>query len=133
MVDKGLSASGGDGRTPPILVIDDEPDFLRTYERVLRRLGYDVITAERGAEGLRIVGSRCLRLVITDLDLPDGDGLSIVAAIRAGTNPPPVIVVSGMPSVAARTAALAAGAAAYLPKPFPIAELAALIQSAAVT
>ena len=115
-------------KTAPILIIDDEREFLNTYERLLRRLGYQVITTERGKEGLRMAESQCVRLVITDLQLLDLDGLAIVGAIRGQVDPPPVVVVSGEGSSDARRAALEAGAAGYLAKPFPIAALAALIR-----
>lgn len=126
----GLSSSTSTRTTAPILIIDDEREFLNTYERLLRRLGYDVITTEHGREGLRISESRCLRLVVTDLQLRDIDGLTIVAALRGQADPPPVIVVSGLASPEARRAAIEAGAAGYLTKPFPIADLAALIREA---
>ena len=116
--------------TAPILIIDDEREFLNTYERLLRRLGYDVITAERGKEGIRIAQSRCVRLVVTDLQLPDLDGLAIVETVRAQPDPPPVVVVSGVASSDARRAALEAGAAGYLAKPFAVAALTALIRAA---
>ena len=116
-------------RTGPILVIDDELDLLQTYERLFHRLGYDVLTAERGAEGLRLANSQRLGLVITDLKLPDIDGLKIIESIRSKQNAPPVIVVSGLTSAKARDAAVAAGADAYLVKPFEISTLLALIRS----
>ena len=115
----------------PILIIDDEREFLKTYERLLRRLGYDVITTESGLEGLQVADSRRLRLVITDVHLPDIDGLAIVKTIRARSDAPPVVVVSGIASADARRAAIAAGAAGFLAKPFPVAVLTALIREAA--
>ena len=59
-----------------------------------------------------------LDLVISDLRLPDGDGLDVVRAARALSDPPPVIVVTGYPSDNLRRAALGAGAATFLAKPF---------------
>jgi len=115
-------------KTGPILVIDDEPDFLRFYERMLRRLHYDVVTAERGAEGVRIAGSRLLDLVVTDLRLPDMDGIAVIRAIRAGTHPPPIIVVSGFYTPETQRAAMDAGAAGYLAKPFSVSALTRLIE-----
>jgi DNA-binding response OmpR family regulator len=120
----------GDRSTAPILIIDDELEFLETYERLLRRLGYETISTERGREGLRIAQSRRIRLVVTDLHLPDIDGLAIVEAVRAQSDPPPVIVVSAAASPDARRAATAAGAAGFLAKPFSVAVLVALIRAA---
>ena len=115
-------------KTAPILIIEDEVDLLRTYERLLRRLGYEVLTADCGAEGLRLADSRELVLVVTDLKLPDIDGLKVVEAIRAQGNGLPIIVVSGFGSTHARGAALAAGADAYLAKPFAVSAFIDLIR-----
>jgi DNA-binding response OmpR family regulator len=67
-------------------------------------------------------------LVISDLRLPDGDGLDVVRAARLAS-PVPVIVVTGYPSDETRRAALAAGATAFLAKPFAAAMLLAAIRS----
>lgn len=115
-------------KTGPVLIIDDEVDLLRTYERVVRRVGYEAITAELGQTGLEIARSREVALVVVDLRLPDMDGIDIVRAIRAGANAPPVIVVTGLASAATRQAALEAGAVGYLSKPFSVLALAALVR-----
>lgn len=101
-----------------ILVVEDEPDLLVTYERLLRREGYRVITTGSRAEALHLVQAAQLRLVITDLRLPDGDALDIIRTARALTPPVPVIVVTAFASGAAREAARASGAKAFLAKPF---------------
>jgi DNA-binding response OmpR family regulator len=116
------------GRTGPILIVEDEIDLRNTYERVLRRLNFDVIAVEQATEGLRIAESRPIRLVITDLKLPDMDGIALVRALHACADPPPIIVASGLDSGATRRAALEAGAIAYLTKPFSVATLTAKVQ-----
>lgn len=115
--------------TGPVLVIDDEVDLLHSYERLLRWMGCDVITAERGQEGLAIAQSRHIALAVVDLKLPDIDGLAVLRALRAGPDPPPVIVVSGFGSAQTRQAALDAGAAGYLAKPFSVLAFAALLRN----
>ncbi|HEY7366274.1 MAG TPA: response regulator [Methylomirabilota bacterium] len=112
-----------------MLVIDDEVDLLQTYERLLRRMGCDVITAERGQDGLAIAQSRHVALVVVDLRLPDIDGLALVRALRARPDPPPVIVITGFGSAETRQAALDAGAAGYLGKPFSVLAFAALLRN----
>ena len=67
---------------PPILVVDDEADLVASYERLLRRKGYGIVSAGSRVEGLRLVAREPLALVITDLRLPDGDGLDLVRAAR---------------------------------------------------
>ena len=110
-----------------ILVVEDEADLAVTYDRLLRRQGYRVVTAASRAEGLKAIESAPPALVISDLRLPDGDGLDIIRAARALDPPAPVIVVTAFASRAARDAALASGATAFLAKPFPASALLRLV------
>jgi two-component system response regulator PrrA len=112
-----------------VLVVDDEADFLATYERLLRREGYEVVTATSRATGLAALAAEPPHLVISDVRLPDGDGLDVVRAARGLPEPMPVIVVTGYPSDQTRRAALAAGATTFLAKPFAAAVLLAAIRS----
>jgi two-component system response regulator PrrA len=112
-----------------VLVVDDEADFLATYERLLRRQGYEVVTATSRATGLAALAGEPPHLVISDVRLPDGDGLDVVRAARGLPEPMPVIVVTGYPSDETRRAALAAGATTFLAKPFAAAVLLAAIRS----
>ena len=110
-----------------ILVVEDEADLAVTYDRLLRREGYRVMTAASLAEGLKAIEASRPALVISDLRLPDGDGLGIIRAARALDPPAPVIVVTAFASRAARDAALASGASAFLAKPFPASALLRLV------
>jgi DNA-binding response OmpR family regulator len=112
-----------------VLVVDDEADFLATYERLLRREGYEVVTASSCARALDLLAHGFLSLVISDLRLPDGDGLEVVRAARRSPRPPSVIVVTGHPSEEQRNAALSAGATAFLAKPFAAAVLLATVRA----
>ena len=112
----------------PILVVDDEADFIASYQRLLHRRGYRVVSAGSRGDGLLIVEREPLALVITDLRLPDGDGLELVRAARRLPTPTPSLVVTGFASEASRMAALAAGASAYLAKPFGAASFILLVE-----
>jgi DNA-binding response OmpR family regulator len=112
-----------------ILVVDDEADLVATYERLLRRRGYRVVSAGSRRDGLSMIATEPLLLVVSDLRLPDGDGLDVVRAARATPPPTPVIVVTGFQSDMSRRAALAAGAAAYLPKPFSASAFSSLVDT----
>ena len=101
-----------------ILVVEDEADLAVTYDRLLRREGYRVVTAASRGEGLKAIESAPPALVIADLRLPDGDGLDIVRAAYACAPRIPVIVVTAFASGAARDAARSSGASAFLAKPF---------------
>jgi DNA-binding response OmpR family regulator len=103
--------------------------LLITYERLLRRWGYRVSAAASLAAGLLILERGWPDLVIADLRLPDGDGFQLVQAAREASRPPPVIIVTGVPSEDRRRAAVT-GAAAFLAKPFKSSTLQQLVQSA---
>ena len=113
-----------------ILVVDDEPDLVATYERLLQRKGYRVVSAGSCRDGLVVVEREPLSLVLTDMRLPDGDGLTIVrAARRTIPSPTPALVVTGFASEAGRAAAVAAGASGYLAKPFGASDLVSLVET----
>jgi len=112
-----------------VLVVEDEADLVATYERLLRRHGYCVVSARSREAGLAALKYEPPHLLIADLRLPDGDGLDVVRAARALPTPTPVIVVSGFASNGSRNAALSAGASAVLAKPFSTDALTKLIQT----
>jgi DNA-binding response OmpR family regulator len=112
----------------PILVVDDEAEFLATYSRLLARDGFRVVTADSCAAALQALDEGRFSLVIADIRLSDGDGLDVVRRARAGATPIPAIVVSGFGSKTVRDAAAQAGAAAFFAKPFEAATLAARVR-----
>ena len=114
----------------PILIVDDEADLVATYERVLRRTGYRVISAHTRNDGLALIDHQPLKLLVTDIRLPDGDGLDLVRAVRRLLKPRPAIVVTGFASRVGRTAAVAAGALEYLDKPVSISSFTAAVEKA---
>lgn len=83
--------------TGHILVVDDEEDLATTYRRLLRREGYRVSTAGSREQGLQAMRLDPPSLVISDLRLPDGDGLDVVRAARSTPIPTPVIVARVSP------------------------------------
>ena len=111
-----------------ILVVDGEPDMAATYERLLRRSGHRVVLAATRASGMQSLEGRPPRLVISDLRLPDGDGLDIIRAAGRLAAGPAVIAITAFASRAARRSALDAGARAFLAKPFAIDELSGLVE-----
>lgn len=108
------------------LVVDDEHDLAVTCSRLLSRTGWRVITVgSRDAALAALAAGSPLALAIVDRQLPDGDGLDVVRAVRTlGT---PVIVVSGYTSRANRRQALAGGASAFLGKPFSVDDFLAIV------
>ena len=107
-----------------VLVVDDDDEMRDAICDVLTRYGFEPAPAATCAEALE--QGAAVELVILDLGLPDGDGLSVCAALAPTT---PIIVVSARGSETDRVAALEVGADDYLSKPFSPRELVARCRS----
>lgn len=112
-----------------VLVVDDEPQIQRFLRPTLVAEGFAVEPALTGAEALAKFRRAEPALVILDLGLPDMEGAAVLAAIRA-TSGVPVVVLSARDSEAEKVAALDAGADDYVNKPFGVAELMARLRTA---
>ncbi|MDX6450539.1 MAG: two-component system, OmpR family, operon response regulator KdpE [Gaiellaceae bacterium] len=112
-----------------VLVVDDEPQFLRALETNLRGAGYEVETATTAMEALTAAGLRPPDAVILDLLLPDGTGTEVCRALRAWSEAP-IVLVSAVGDEAEKIAALDAGADDYVTKPFSMGELLARLRAA---
>jgi DNA-binding response OmpR family regulator len=117
--------------TRAVLVVDDETDFLTTYRRLLVRDGFRVVTASTCEAALSALAQESFAVAIVDMRLPDGDGLDVVRQARKLAQPPRAIVVTGFASKEARAAALEAGAADFLSKPFVASTLTARVRGLA--
>jgi two-component system response regulator PilR (NtrC family) len=113
-----------------VLVVDDESEFAETCARLLRRRGYRVVTAGSCESGRAALLEASPALLVSDLRLGDGDGLALVRVASALKPPIPSIVISAYVSQKNRAAALAAGAAAFLGKPFTIDAFARTVEQA---
>lgn len=103
-----------------ILVIDDEPTIRFLLEKMLQREGYAVITAADGDEGMKLFQESRFDLVITDIIMPEKEGIEIIMEIKRTHPDIPVIAISGGGFNAPGSylnIARAAGAAAVLEKP----------------
>jgi two-component system KDP operon response regulator KdpE len=112
-----------------VLVVDDEPQFLRALRTNLRGAGYEVTTAETAEEALSSAALQPPEAVILDLLLPDGRGTDVCRELRKWTEAP-IILVSAVGDEAEKIAALDAGADDYVTKPFGIGELLARLRAA---
>jgi two-component system KDP operon response regulator KdpE len=112
-----------------VLVVDDEPQFLRALTTSLRAAGYAVETATTGEGALTSVGLGPPDALILDLVLPDKSGTEVCRELRTWSEVP-VIVVSANGEEAEKIAALDAGADDYVTKPFAIGELLARLRAA---
>lgn len=118
-----------DGRTPVVMLVDDNPD-MREYLRGLLAGRFDVITAENGREALEQVHHSLPDLILTDVMMPEMDGFAFLAALRdnPGTRLLPTIMLSARAGEESRIEGLDAGADDYLIKPFTARELIARVE-----
>jgi two-component system, OmpR family, KDP operon response regulator KdpE len=112
-----------------VLVVDDEPQFLRALVTNLRGAGYEVDTAVTAAEALTTAGLHPPDAFILDLLLPDGTGVDVCRELRTWTDAP-IVLVSAVGEEEEKIAALDAGADDYVTKPFAIGELLARLRAA---
>jgi len=116
--------------TPCILLVDDEPDLLHLMELTLVKMGLDTARAANVAEARELLASRHYDLCLTDMRLPDGSGLDIVALANQQRLPVPVAVITAYGSAGNAVEALKAGAFDYLAKPVALDQLRILVKSA---
>jgi two-component system, NtrC family, response regulator AtoC len=100
-----------------VLVADDEANMRRVLEAILRREGYDVITAANGEEALGGMNSG-IHTVITDLKMPGLDGMGLLKKLSADYPDVPVVMITAHGSVESAVEAVKLGAFDYLEKPF---------------
>lgn len=108
---------------PSLLVVDDElliRDLLYDY---FSGQGWSIAVAENGEKALEILKNRRIDLVLTDIKMPEMDGLSLAAHIRDTYPALPVVMMTGYPSVDTAVAALRQKAADYIIKPFNVHQL----------
>ncbi len=123
------SAAPAQGRSPAVLVVDDEADLRELVSLTLLRLGLDVDTAESLDSARALLEKRRYSLCLTDMRLPDGTGLDLVREVSQSAGPP-IAVITAYGSAENAVAALKAGAFDYLTKPVDVDQLRMLVRSA---
>jgi two-component system KDP operon response regulator KdpE len=111
-----------------VLVVDDEPQILRTLRINLQARDYEVVTAGSGRGALQAASETHPDLVVLDLGLPDLDGVEVVRSLRTWTSVP-ILILSGRLDSQAKVEALDAGADDYVTKPFNVDELFARVRA----
>ena len=112
-----------------ILVVDDEPQITRVLKTTLSSHGYGTRTASDGDEAIQMMSEWSPDLLITDLRMPNMDGLELCRHVRA-TSQMPIIVLSVRGEERIKVEALDAGADDYVTKPFSTNELLARVRAA---
>ena len=107
-----------------VLVVDDEPKLGKFVAQALALDGHDVVQATAGRDALARLAERRFDVVVTDLRMPDVDGLAVLKSARAVREAPPeVIVMTAFGTTESAVEAMKAGAADYVTKPFAMDEL----------
>ncbi|MCB0118693.1 MAG: response regulator transcription factor [Anaerolineales bacterium] len=111
-----------------ILIVDDEPRYLRLLEANLRTEGYDVVTAQDGMQALDVFSSNPIDLVLMDVMMPRLDGFGATQRLREFTNVP-IVILTARGEEQDRVRGLDLGADDYLVKPFSATELLARVRA----
>jgi len=115
-----------------VLIIDDDPALLRLMSMAFQQAGYNTVAADNGRKGIRMAGAHRPDLVVTDIVMPDIEGIAAIRAIKGGRRPPKVIAISGAGRGHGRdylTWAKHLGADEVLAKPFRMSELLKISQA----
>jgi len=127
-------ATGTERRQRPqlarVLVVDDEDDLRELLDLTLARMGLTADCAATVQEARDFLARETYQLCLTDMRLPDGDGLDLVRHIAANCRDLPVAVITAYGSMDNAVSALKAGAFDYIAKPVSLEQLRALIRSA---
>jgi two-component system, NtrC family, response regulator PilR len=113
-----------------VLIVDDEQSMREMLAIVLAKEGYEVVTAESRATAASVLGTGAVDALITDVKLPDGDGIEILRHVKSGSPETSVIVMTAFGSTQTAVAAMKLGAQDYLVKPFDVDELKIVLRNA---
>ncbi len=116
--------------SPTVLIIDDDDSLRRVLEYNLREDGYQVVTAANGAAAIAQFHAGAVDLVLTDVRMPEMDGLELLTRLKAMASDLPVIVLTAHGSIDSAVEAMKLGAADYLTKPFNRDQLKATVRKA---
>jgi DNA-binding response OmpR family regulator len=103
-----------------ILIVEDEPIFLKNIAASLRREGYEVTEATNGADAWKILSVASIDLLILDVGLPDYDGLDLLRAVRTIHPWLPAVVMTARDSLEVENRAIESGASVFFTKPIAL-------------
>jgi DNA-binding NtrC family response regulator len=116
-----------------ILIVDDELNMRLVLSAMLKKEGFEVASAANGREALQILKSNKISVVVTDLKMPDIDGMELLTRISEQYPEIPVIMITAHGTVATAVEALKMGALDYITKPFDLDEFKNVISKAIKT
>src|ERR1700684_2826215 len=115
---------------PAVLVVDDEPDLCELLSITLQRMELDPRTANSVADAQRLIKTEHFDLCLTDMQLPDGDGLELVKWMQQSSPSVPVAVITAHGNMETAVRALKLGAFDFVSKPLDLAGLRKLVAAA---
>jgi len=116
--------------TNRILIVDDEPDIRELLEITLGRMSLTTSSAEDLASARHLLSTESFNLCLTDMRLPDGDGIELVEYIQKEYNQMPVAVITAHGTTEAAIKALKSGAFDFVSKPVDLQKLRDMVNSA---
>lgn len=129
-IDNQILQPHDNNASPHVLIVDDEPDIIELLELTLARMGMDVVSTMNINDAKQSLQSHRFHLCLTDMRLPDGNGLDLVKYIVNHCADLPVAVITAYGTTENAVAALKAGAFDYLAKPVSLKQLRSLVKSA---
>jgi DNA-binding NtrC family response regulator len=116
-----------------ILIVDDEEDTTLILAQVLKKEGYEVVTANNGQVALEIVENQRINLILTDIRMPHMDGMELLKNVKRNARPIPIILMTAHYGIDTYIDSNELGAFEYLCKPINIYDLKAIVQKALET
>jgi len=113
---------------PRILVVDDEASARSGLAKLLGQEGYEVETAADGLLALEVLAERTPALIVTDLKMPNMDGMQLIAKVRETYPGIPIVVATAFGDISSAVAAMRAGAEDYLTKPIEFEALLLIVE-----
>ena len=112
-----------EGRRPVVLIVDDEPRILSALVRALRREGYELLTADRPEDALRLVEERQVDCIVSDYKMPAMTGLELLERLARRRPGAPCLLLTGWPNEIDAAARARVGVHTVLQKPWDDVEL----------
>ena len=113
-----------------ILIVEDEQDMLLGLQKILSNQGHNVDIAGNGSSGLEKIQESDFDIVITDLKMPDVDGIKVLRKVKEMHSDTAVIVITGYGTVESAVEAMKLGAYDYITKPFDAEHIKMVVQKA---
>ena len=110
-----------------LFVVDDDPFMIELLSESLSEAGYDVTSAQNGADALHSINTHEFEVAIVDLSLPDTDGMDLIRQIADVAPDAQILIMTGYPSLDSAIQALQEGAQDYIVKPFKVPEMLAAV------